>query len=192
MNSEVDQFLSKAKKWKDEMTLLRSIVLDCNLTESYKWMHPCYTLNGSNIVLIHQFKEYCALLFFKGVLIKDTQKILIQQTKNVQDRRQLRFTSLEEIELLGSTIKKYIMEAIKIEQTGLKVAFKKTEAFEIPNELKQRFQKMPTLKTAFESLTPGRQRAYLLFFSSAKQAQTREARIDKYSKQILSGKGLND
>ena len=192
MNRKVDHFLALAKKWQQEMVLLRSIVLECKLDEDYKWMHPCYSMEGKNIVLIHQFKEYCALLFFKGVLMKDPKKILIQQTENVQDRRQLRFTDLKQIEKQRTVIKSYIKEAIEIERSGQQVTFKKTEAFAMPDEFKKILKEKPAVKTAFEKLTPGRQRGYLLFFSSAKQSATREARIAKCIGQILKGKGLND
>jgi len=174
------------------MELLRAIILDCGLKEDYKWMHPCYSFKESNIVLIHGFKEYCALLFFKGVLLKDKKGILIQQTENVQDRRQIRFTSLEEIEKLKATIKDYVLEAVKVEKSGLKVEYKQTSEFNMPEELRKKLDKNKKLKTAFEKLTPGRQRAYLLFFSAAKQSKTRETRIEKYLPQILGGKGLND
>ncbi|MCK6649147.1 MAG: YdeI/OmpD-associated family protein [Bacteroidia bacterium] len=189
---KVDVFLQKTKKWKEEMTLLRAIVLECKLEEDFKWMHPCYTHDGANIVLIHAFKEYCALLFFKGVLLKDKKKVLIQQTENVQDRRQMRFTNLAEINKHKATIKDYIKEAIDIEKAGLKVEFKKTEEFHMPEEFEKKLSKNKTLKTAFEALTPGRQRGYLLFFAGAKQSQTREARIEKCIPDILKGKGLND
>lgn len=192
MNPKVDQFLSKAKKWQDEMTLLREMVLECNLEEDFKWMHPCYTLDNANIVLIHGFKEYCALLFFKGVLLKDEKGILIQQTENVQDRRQLRFQSVEEIQKLESVIKEYILEAIAIEKAGLKVVLKTTSEYKMPEEFQIVLEEMPELKTAFYKLTPGRQKAYLLYFSAAKQAKTREARIEKYIEKILTGKGLDD
>lgn len=192
MNPKVDQFLSKAKKWQDEMTLLREMVQECNLTEDFKWMHPCYTLDNANIVLIHGFKDYCALLFFKGVLMKDEKGILIQQTENVQDRRQLRFKSVEEIEKLESVIKDYINEAIAIEKAGLKVVMKTTAEFNMPEEFQTVLEDMPELKKAFYALTPGRQKAYLLYFSSAKQAKTRETRIEKYMDKILNGKGLDD
>lgn len=192
MNPKVDQFLSKAKKWQDEMTLLREIALECNLTENFKWMHPCYTLDNANIVLIHGFKDYCALLFFKGVLMKDEKGILIQQTENVQDRRQIRFKNVEEIEKLESVIKDYINEAISIEKTGLKVVMKTTAEFNMPLEFKTVLEEMPELNKAFYSLTPGRQKAYLLYFSAAKQAKTRETRIEKYIDKILDGKGLDD
>jgi len=192
MNRKVDHFLALAKKWQQEMVLLRSIVLECKLDEDYKWMHPCYSMEGKNIVLIHQFKEYCALLFFKGLLMRDPKKILIQQTENVQDRRQLRFTDLKQIEKQRTVIKSYIKEAIEIERSGQQVTFKKTEAFAMPDEFKKILKEKPAVKTAFEKLTPGRQRGYLLFFSSAKQSATREARIAKSIGQILKGKGLND
>lgn len=192
MNPKVDQFLSKAKKWQDEMTLLREIALECNLTENFKWMHPCYTLDNANIVLIHGFKDYCALLFFKGVLMKDEKGILIQQTENVQDRRQIRFKNVEEIEKLESVIKDYINEAISIEKAGLKVVMKTTAEFNMPLEFKTVLEEMPELNKAFFSLTPGRQKAYLLYFSAAKQAKTRETRIEKYIDKILDGKGLDD
>ncbi|RVT72302.1 hypothetical protein EOD40_16010 [Flavobacterium sufflavum] len=192
MNPKVEQFLSKAKKWQDEMTLLREIILECNLTEDFKWMHPCYTLDNANIVLIHGFKDYCALLFFKGVLMKDEKGILIQQTENVQDRRQIRFKNVEEIEKLESVIKEYINKAIAIEKAGLKVVMKTTEEFNMPEEFKTILDDMPELNKAFYALTPGRQKAYLLYFSSAKQSKTREARIEKYMDKILDGKGLDD
>lgn len=192
MNSKVDEYLSKAKKWREEMEQLRTIALDCQLTEELKWGQPCYTLGKSNIVLIHAFKEYCALLFFKGALLKDAKGILVQQTENVQAARQLRFTSVKEIEKLKTTIKAYIKEAINVEKEGLKVDFKKTDEFSVPEEFQHTLKKNVALKKAFEALTPGRQRAYLLHFSSAKQSKTRESRIEKCIPQILSGKGLND
>ena len=192
MNPKVIQFLSKAKKWQDEMTLLREIITECDLEEDFKWMHPCYTLNNANIVLIHGFKDYCALLFFKGVLMKDEKGILIQQTENVQDRRQLRFKNTAEIEKLESVIREYIQEAISIEKAGLKVVMKTTAQYQMPDEFQTVLEDMSELKKAFYSLTPGRQKAYLLYFSSAKQAKTREARIEKYIPKILDGKGLDD
>ena len=192
MNPKVIQFLSKAKKWQDEMTLLREIITKCDLEEDFKWMHPCYTLNNANIVLIHGFKDYCALLFFKGVLMKDEKGILIQQTENVQDRRQLRFKNTAEIEKLESVIREYIQEAIAIEKAGLKVVMKTTAQYQMPDEFQTVLEDMSELKKAFYSLTPGRQKAYLLYFSSAKQAKTREARIEKYIPKILDGKGLDD
>jgi uncharacterized protein YdeI (YjbR/CyaY-like superfamily) len=191
MNSQVKTFLDKAKTWKQEMILLRSIIMECGLEEDYKWMHPSYSVNGNNVVLIHSFKEYTAILFFKGVLMTDKKGILIQQTKNVQDRRQLRFTSLAEIQGLKSTILAYVKEAIDIEKSGKKVAFKKTEEFEMPEEFKTILQNK-VVKTAFDKLTPGRQRAYLLFFSSAKQSATRINRIETFLPKILEGKGKDD
>ena len=192
MHTQVDSFLAKAKKWKEEMTLLRSIVLSCGLEEDYKWKHPCYTLNGNNVVLIHGFKEYCALLFFKGVLLKDTKGILIQQTAHVQDRRQLRFTNTQEITKQKKVIQAYIKEAMEVELSGLKVTFKKTADFDMPEEFEQALSSSKKLRTAFDKLTPGRQRAYLLHFAGAKQSATRTARIEKYIPQILDGKGLHD
>ena len=188
----VDRFLDKAKKWQQEMKLLREICLDCGLTEEFKWMHPCYTFQGKNVVLIHGFKEYCALLFHKGVLLKDTNNILIQQTENVQSARQIRFTSLQEIIDLKSTIKAYIFEAMEVEKAGLEVPMKKTSEFKMPDEFKVALDNDPDLKAAFHSLTPGRQRGYLLYFSQAKQSATRANRVEKYTPKILQGKGLND
>lgn len=198
MNPKVDFFFSKTKTWQKELEKLRIIVLDCGLTEKLKWGVPCYTFPSShpgkesNIVLIHAFKEYCALLFFKGALLNDTEGILITQTENTQATRQVRFTSVSEIVKLKATLKAYIFEAIEIEKAGLKVNFKKTKDFKVPEEFQTRLKKTPALKKAFDALTPGRQRAYLLHFSSAKQSKTREARIDKYVKQIMNGKGLDD
>ncbi|NRR04091.1 YdeI/OmpD-associated family protein [Brevibacillus sp. RS1.1] len=191
-NPKVDEFLGKAKKWKAEYEKLRRIVLDCELTEDFKWMHPCYTLEKKNIVLIHGFKEYCALLFQKGALLKDPNGILIQQTENVQAARQIRFTSVEEIMEMESILKAYIQEAIEVEKAGLEVDFKKHEEYAIPEEFQNKLDEIPALKTAFEALTPGRQRAYLLHFSAPKQAKTRESRVEKCMQQILEGKGLND
>ncbi|UKL00153.1 YdeI/OmpD-associated family protein [Brevibacillus brevis] len=191
-NPKVDEFLSKAKKWRAEYEKLRSIVLDCELTEDFKWMHPCYTFEKKNIVLIHGFKEYCALLFQKGALLKDPHGILIQQTENVQAARQIRFTNVEEIMEMESILKAYIQEAVEVEKAGLEVNFKKHEEYSIPEEFQNKLDEMPALKTAFEALTPGRQRAYLLHFSAPKQAKTREARVEKCMQQILEGKGLND
>ncbi|THF53418.1 hypothetical protein E6C50_04230 [Flavobacterium supellecticarium] len=193
MNPKVDQFLDKATKWKEEMTLLREIVLTSNrLVEDYKWMHPCYTLSGKNVVLIHEFKDYCALLFHKGVLLKDPNGILIQQTENVQSARQLRFTNLAEIKELEPIIAAYLDEAIAIEASGAKVVLKETTDYAIPEEFQQRLDEDPILKNAFEALTPGRQRAYLFYFSQAKQSKTRIARIEKYLPNILRGKGIDD
>lgn len=192
MNPKVDWFFDKDTQWQKEYERLRMIVLECGLTEELKWGCPCYTLGKSNIVLIHGFKEYCALLFFKGVLLNDPNGLLIQQTKNVQSARQMRFTNAKEIAKLGKNIKAYIYEAIEVEKSGLKVKLKKTAEYEIPEEFQTQLNKKPALKKAFEALTPGRQRAYLFYFSQPKQSKTREARVEKYTKQILAGKGLND
>ena len=192
MNPKVDFFFKKAGKWQKEIEALRVIVLGCPLTEELKWGCPCYSFQGSNIVLAHTFKEYCALLFFKGALLKDTKGILIQQTKNVQAARQIRFTNVREIVEMNPIIKAYIYEAIEVEKAGLKVKLKKTPEFAMPAEFKSRLIESPALKTAFRALTPGRQRAYLLHFSAPKQSKTREARIAKCMRQILKGRGLND
>ena len=192
MNPKVDAFLKKAKKWQPEFKKLRSIVLDCQLTEELKWGNPCYIFQGSNVVLIHGFKEYCALLFFKGALLKDPKRILIQQTENVQAARQVRFTSIREIVELEPTLKAYIREAIEVEKAGVKVNFKKTAEFTVPEEFQKKLDEIPALKTAFDALTPGRQRGYLLHFSTPKQSTTRASRVEKCMKQILQGKGLND
>ena len=192
MNPKVDVFLSKAKKWREEFEKLRIIILDCGLTEEFKWMHPCYTFQNRNIVLIHGFKEYCALLFFKGALLNDADGILIQQTENVQAARQIRFTNVQEIAEIEPILKAYIYEAVEVEKAGLKVNLKKTSDFKIPEEFQKKLDEMPALKAAFEDLTPGRQRAYIFYFSQAKQSKTRESRVEKYMQQILNGKGLND
>lgn len=192
MNPKLDFYFSKAKKWQEEIEHLRMIVLDCGLDEELKWGVPCYTFEKSNIVLIHTFKDYCALLFFKGALLKDLKNILIQQTKNVQAARQLRFTGLGEIIKLKPIITSYIKEALKVEKAGLKVPLKKTTEYTIPAEFKKKLDKNSALKTAFKALTPGRQRGYLLYFSQAKQPKTREARIEKCTPHILNGEGLND
>ncbi|WP_145049300.1 YdeI family protein [Paenibacillus xylanexedens] len=192
LNPKVDEYLSKAKTWKEETVRLREIILDCGLTEDYKWMHPCYTVQNKNVVLIHGFKEYCALLFHKGALLKDTEGILIQQTNNVQAARQIRFTNVEQIDEMEHLIKAYIQEAVEIEKSGQKVEMKQTTEYTLPEELSQKFDEMPELKTAFEALTPGRQRAYIYYFSDAKQSKTRASRIEKFVKPILDGKGLND
>lgn len=192
LNPKVDEFINKAKSWQEEYIKLRSIILDCELTEGFKWMHPCYTLNNKNIVLIHGFKEYVALLFHKGALLKDPEGILVQQTENVQAARQIRFTNLQEIVEKEAVLKAYIHEAIAVEEAGLEVELKKNEEYSVPEELQQKFTENPAFKEAFEALTPGRQRAYLLHFSQAKQAKTREARVEKYLPHILEGKGLND
>ena len=194
MNPKVDFYFSKAKKWQEELEKLRMIVLDCGLTEELKWGVPCYTFQKSNIVLIHVFKEYCALLFFKGALLNDANGILIKQTKNVQAGRQIRFTNVREIVEKETILKAYIYEAIEVEKAGLKVNFKKTTEFIIPEEFQKKLSAEggPALKTAFKALTPGRQRAYLLHFSAPKQSKTRESRIEKSMQQILRGKGLRD
>jgi uncharacterized protein YdeI (YjbR/CyaY-like superfamily) len=192
MNHKVDFYFNKAKKWQQELEQLRLIVLDCGLTEELKWGCPCYTFQESNIVLIHDFKEYCALLFFKGALLNDTHGILIQQTENVQAARQIRFTNVLEIVEMKPILKAHIFEAIEVEKAGLKVDLKKTTEFTIAEEFQYKLDRIPALKAAFEALTPGRQRAYLMHFSAPKQSKTREARIEKYMPQILSGKGLND
>jgi uncharacterized protein YdeI (YjbR/CyaY-like superfamily) len=192
MNSNVDFYFSNAKTWKEELKQLRTIVLDCDLTEELKWGVPCYSFEKSNIVLIHVFKEYCALLFFKGALLKDPKRILVQQTENVQAARQIRFTNVREIVKMKPILKAYIYEAIEVEEAGLKVPLKKTSEFPMPEEFQNKLNKTPALKTAFNALTPGRQRGYLLYFSAPKQSKTREARVEKCVKEILKGRGLND
>jgi uncharacterized protein YdeI (YjbR/CyaY-like superfamily) len=192
MNPKVDEYLRKAKKWKEESTALRRVVLDCELTEELKWGCPCYTFRKSNIVLIHGFKEYCALLFFKGALLKDPKDILIQQTENVQAARQIRFRNIREIQGMKAVLKAYISEAIKVEKAGLKVNYKETAEFAIPEEFQNRLDKSRALKTAFDGLTPGRQRGYLFHFSQPKQSKTRASRVEKCLPLILKGKGLND
>jgi len=189
---KVDGYLRRAKKWQEEFEKLRTIILDCGLTEELKWGHPCYTFEKKNIVLIHGFKEYCALLFFKGALLKDAEGILIQQTKNVQAARQIRFTNVREIVKKRAILKAYVREAIEVEKSGQKVELKKTFEFKVPEEFHKKLAKTPALKTAFQALTPGRQRAYLLYFSTPKQSKTRESRVEKCVPQILKGKGLND
>ena len=192
MNPKVDFYFSKAKKWQKELEKLRMIILGCGLTEELKWGVPCYTFQKSNIVLIHVFKEYCAILFFKGALLNDTNGILIQQTENVQAARQIRFTNVQEIAGMEAILKAYIFEAIEVEKAGLKLNLKKTTEFNIPEEFQTKLDEKPALKKAFNALTPGRQRAYILYFSAPKQAKTRESRVEKSIQQILSGKGLND
>ena len=192
MNPKVDFYFSKAKKWQEEISKLRTIVIDCGLTEELKWGVPCYMFNKSNIVLIHVFKEYCAFLFFKGSLLNDTNGILIQQTKNVQAGRQVRFTNGKEIAKMEPILKAYIYEAIEVEKAGLKVDLKKTNEFAIAEEFQKKLDELPALKTAFNALTPGRQRGYMLHFSASKQSKTLEARVEKCIQQILNGKGLND
>ncbi|NCI47879.1 YdeI/OmpD-associated family protein [Sediminibacterium soli] len=192
MNPKVDFFFAKAKSWQKEYEKLREILLDCGLTEELKWGCPCYTLQQKNLVLIHGFKDYCALLFFKGALLQDANGILVQQTENVQSSRQIRFTGLKEIAKLERVLKAYVYEAIEVEKAGLKVALKKTKEFPAPAEFQQVLTKNAALKKAFHALTPGRQRAYLLYFAAPKQSVTRESRVAKYTPQILAGKGLHD
>ncbi|MBF4506910.1 YdeI/OmpD-associated family protein [Flavobacterium sp. JLP] len=192
MNPKVDFYFNKDQKWQEELEQLRTIALDCPLTEELKWGNPCYMYQKGNIVLIHAFKEYCAFLFFKGALLKDTNGIMIQQTENVQAARQIRFTDVKEIIELKDVLKRYIYEAIEIEKAGLKVDLKKTTEFAVSEEFQKKLDEDFKLKKAFESLTPGRQRAYLLHFSQPKQSKTRESRVEKYIPLILDGKGLND
>jgi uncharacterized protein YdeI (YjbR/CyaY-like superfamily) len=192
MNPKIDFYFSKEKKWQKELEKLRTIILDCQVTEELKWGVPCYTFQKSNIVLIHVFKEYCAILFVKGALLKDANVILIQQTENVQAARQVRFTNVQEIVEMETILKAYIHEAIEVEKAGLKVNYKKATEFSIAKEFQNKLDEIPDLDRAFYALTPGRQRAYLLYFSAPKQSKTREARIEKCMQQILDGKGLND
>ncbi len=191
-NPKVDGYFCKNERWEKAARKLRGIALDSQLTEELKWGCPCYTLGGSNITLIHVFKAYCALLFFKGALLKDGHRILVQQTKNVQAARQIRFTDLSEVVKLERVVKAYILEAIAVEKSGLQVELKKTAEFEMPEEFENKLKELHALKKAFYSLTPGRQRGYLLHFSSAKQSKTREARVEKCMERILAGKGLDD
>jgi uncharacterized protein YdeI (YjbR/CyaY-like superfamily) len=192
MNPKVDWFFEKASKWQQEYKQLRTIILDCGLVEELKWGCPCYTFQKKNIIVIHGFKEYCAVLFFKGALLKDPKGILIRQTENVQLPRQVRFTNTKEIVKLAPTLKAYIFEAIEAEKAGLKVELKKTSEYKIPEEFQHKLKEMPALKKAFYSLTPGRQRGYLYYFAQAKLSKTREARVEKYIPQILKGKGMDD
>jgi uncharacterized protein YdeI (YjbR/CyaY-like superfamily) len=192
MNPKVDVFLSKAQQWREEFKKLRMIILDCGLTEELKWGVPCYTFEKSNIVLIHGFKEYCAILFVKGALLKDAEGILVTQTENAQAARQIRFTSVREIVEMEPVLKAYVHEAIEVEKAGLKVDFKKTSEYTIPEEFQRKLDEIPALKAAFEALTPGRQRAYILYFSQPKQSKTRLSRVERYMPRILDGKGLND
>lgn len=192
MNPKVDFYFEENEQWQKEIRKLRSIILDCGLTETLKWGCPCYTYQNKNVVLIHVFKEYCAILFFKGALLSDTHGLLIQQSENVQAARQLRFTNLKQVNSQEAFIKAYVYEAIEVEKAGLQVKMKTTSDFKVPEEFRQKLDKMPALKKAFEALTPGRQRGYLFYFSQAKQSKTREARVEKYIKQILAGKGLDD
>lgn len=192
MNPKVDFFFSKDGKWQEATRKLRAIALACGLDEELKWGCPCYTYRKSNVVLIHAFKEYCALLFFKGALMKDPKDILIQQTENVQAARQIRFTDAREITKLQAAVKAYIREAIEVEKAGLKVKLKKVDEFAVPGEFRKKLDELPALQRAFAALTPGRQRAYLLHFSAPKQSKTREARVEKCLDRILDGMGLND
>jgi uncharacterized protein YdeI (YjbR/CyaY-like superfamily) len=192
MNPKVDFYFNKANKWQEEIKQLRKIALGCQLTEELKWGVPCYSLQKSNIVLIHVFKEYCAFLFFKGALLPDPEDILVTQTQNVQAARQIRFTNAQEILEMESILKAYIFEAIAVEKAGLKVDFKKTTEFNMPEEFLRKLEQNPALMAAFDALTPGRQRGYLLYFSAAKQSKTRDSRVEKYVPQILEGKGLDD
>lgn len=192
MNPRVDFFFNKDSQWQREYFMLRDIVQECELKEELKWGHPCYTFNQNNVVLIHGFKEYCALLFHKGALLKDPENILVQQTENVQAARQIRFSDIAEIEALAPVLKSYIIEAIELEKAGKKVEYKKTSEFKFPEELQNKFDEDPIYKKAFEALTPGRQRGYLLYFSQAKQSATRESRIEKCKEKVLKGKGWNE
>jgi uncharacterized protein YdeI (YjbR/CyaY-like superfamily) len=192
MNSKVDFYFNKPSKWQEEIRKLRKIVLECGLTEELKWGCPCYSFEKTNVVLIHVFKDYCALLFFKGALLKDANNILIQQTKNVQAARQIRFTNAREIVKMKAVLKAYIYEAIEVEKAGLKVKLKKTTDFTIPEELQKKLDKSAALKSAFYALTPGRQRGYIFYFSQAKLSKTRASRVEKSVQQILRGKGLED
>lgn len=191
-NPKVDAFLRKTEKWQEEFKNLRRIILDCGLTEELKWGVPCYTFENKNVVLIHGFKEYCAILFVKGALLKDANNVLIQQTENVQAARQVRFTNVQEIVEQETILKAYIHEAVEVEKAGMKVNYKKTSEYIIPEEFQIKLDEIPSLKTAFKALTPGRQRAYIYYFSQPKQSKTRKSRVEKYVPQILSGKGLND
>ena len=192
MNPKVDFYFANSEKWEEELRTLRTLILECGLTEELKWGVPCYTFQKSNVVLIHEFKAYCAILFTKGALLNDAEGILIQQTENVQAARQIRFTNVQQITEIATTIKAYIYEAIEVEKAGLKVELKKPSEFKVAEEFQQKLDENPALKTAFEKLTAGRQRAYLLHFSSPKQAKTREARVEKCTEAILNGKGLNE
>jgi uncharacterized protein YdeI (YjbR/CyaY-like superfamily) len=191
-NPKIDAYFEEQKTWREEQLALRRIVLSCGLTEDQKWGQPCYTVENANVIIIHGFKEYCALLFFKGALMKDPDGILIKQSDNVQGARQIRFTDVGEIERMKDVLTAYVKEAVAVEQAGMKVKYRKTEDFPVPEEFQTRLDNDAALKSAFEALTPGRQRAYLLFFAGAKQAKTREARIDKSMPMIFEGKGLND
>jgi len=191
-NTKVDEYIRNSKKWRDEFTKLREIILEAPLSEDFKWKVPCYTYEGSNVVMIHGFKEYCAILFVKGSLLKDPENVIIQQTVNVQAARQVRFTNINEVESLAPILREYVLEAIEIEKSGAAVDYKKNTDFDIPAELQSKFEEMPLLKTAFSELTPGRQRGYILHFSQPKQSKTRVARIENSMQKIMEGKGLND
>jgi len=191
-NPKVDFFFNKAEQWKQEFEKLRRIILDCGLTEELKWGVPCYTFEKKNMVLIHGFKEYCAILFVKGALLKDTEGILLQQTENVQAARQIRFTNVRDIVKMETILRAYINESVQAEIAGLKVNYKKVTEFSMPEEFITKLEEVPALQEAFEALTPGRQRAYILYFSAPKQSKTRAARVEKYRKKILNGQGLND
>jgi len=192
MNTKVDEFLREAEQWREEFEKLRKIVLDCGLREELRWGKPCYSFQNSNVVLIHGFKKYCALLFMKGALLKDAKGILVQQTENVQSARQIRFTTVQEIVKLEPVLKAYIHQAIEVEKAGLKVEYKKTAEFKVPEEFQKKLKENPALRSAFEALTPGRQRGYLLYFAAPKQSKTRESRIEKSIPLIFDGMGLND
>jgi uncharacterized protein YdeI (YjbR/CyaY-like superfamily) len=192
MSPKVDAFLRRQTTWRKEFTKLRQIIVACDLTEDLKWGQPCYSFDGKNVILMHGFKEYCAVLFPKGALLKDPRGVLVQQTKNVQSARQIRFTSLADVVKGEKTLKAYIREAIEVEKAGLRVPFKRTKDFEMPEELESKLEESRALKEAFEALTPGRQRGYLLYFAQAKKAETREARVAKNIPRILEGLGLDD
>ncbi|MBY0095819.1 YdeI/OmpD-associated family protein [Mesobacillus maritimus] len=192
MNPKVDEYLREARSWQEEFEKLRMTILDCGLTEELKWNKPCYMYKNKNIVIIQGFKEYCAVMFFRGALLNDPNGILVRPGENSQAQRQIRFTDAQEIMEMKTVLKDYVNQAVVVEKSGLEVNFKKTEEFIIPEELQTKFNEMPSLKSAFYTLTPGRQRAYILYFSKAKQSKTREARIEKYRQNILDGKGLND
>ena len=192
MNPGVDAFLSNARQWQEEMEKLRMIILDCQLTEELKWGKPCYMFRDSNIAIIQGFKEYCALMFFKGALLNDSEDILIKIGQNTQAARQIRFTGIKKIIDMEPVIKAYIYEAIEVEKAGLKIEFKRTSEYLVPEEFEKKLERVPALKTSFYALTPGRQRAYILFFSAPRQSKTRESRIEKFIPRILLGKGLND
>src|SRR5436190_17908049 len=192
LNPTVDAFLAKEKKWQNEFKKLRSIILKCPLTEELKWGKPCYTFQGSNVLIMHGFKDYCAVLFCKGALLKDANRVLVQQTENVQAARQIRFTNVRQIDERASILRDYVREGIEVEKSGLEVNYKKTSEFRVPEEFQSKLNESPRLKAAFDALTPGRQRGYLLYFSAPKQSKTREARVEKCVRQILQGKGLND